>query len=221
MTSTLRILAFAAVASLPTSLVAQSGPGYVNRFLELPDAAAPYPFRARDITVSEALEIFGDNLRIGVSGATELEGTLGRETPGNLTREQYLDDLALEFDFVWYFDGTILQVSPLGETETRIIPLRDNDGDVVISVLRALDVYQTKFVHRVDARSRTFLVSGPTDYVELVAQAVDAIETAARTDITLLRGNGGSVPEALSALNTAEDAVGVTPNAGTNAPASQ
>ena len=217
------ILSTAIVAASAASALAQ-GPASANNsgetgFLQLPGRDRTYPFRARDLEVGRALKIFSDNLRIGLSVTGELEGNLTDALSDTLTREQYLDALAVEFDFIWYFDGNVLRVSTIGDYETRIIPLRDNDGEMVIDILRSLDIYQDKFTHRADDRSRTFLVSGPSAYVEVVEAAVEAIEAAERTDITVLRGNEGSLPEAIRAFNLTGEGVAAdaTPPAVTSA----
>ncbi|MEM9148196.1 MAG: hypothetical protein AAGC57_18665 [Pseudomonadota bacterium] len=157
-------------------------------YLQLPDRFARYPFSARNLPIEQALKLFSKNLRIGLKIADGVEGEIAKPLPVNLSRIEHLEMLALEFDFVWYFDGTILNVSPVGDTETKVMPLVKHDGSVVIESLRELDIYQPKFVHRYGQRSRTLRVTGPTRYVEVVAEAVEAIDKADRTEITPMRG---------------------------------
>ncbi|MCU0911099.1 MAG: hypothetical protein MUE98_07070 [Rhodobacteraceae bacterium] len=174
-------------------------PGY----LSIPDEDVPYPLIARDIDIVEALKIFARNLRIGLVVTGDISGTVTATDDTMVSRRQYLDNRAAEFDFVWYFDGQVLRVSPIGEIETRIIPLQETSGPEAIRILQSLDIYQTKFTHRYDERSRTLLVAGPTAYVDLVEKAAEALEKARRTDITLLRGSESSTPTALAALREA------------------
>jgi type II secretory pathway component GspD/PulD (secretin) len=181
----------------------RQGPSY----LAIPDENTLYPLLVRDIDIKEALRLFARNLRIGLVVADEVSGTIIRSDEGVVTRREYLDNRAAEFDFVWYFDGQVLRVSPVGDIETRIIPLRENSGFEAIRILQSLDIYQGKFAHRYDERSRTLMVAGPVAYVELVERATKAFETADRTDITVLRGNEGSTPAALEALRTASSSV--------------
>jgi type II secretory pathway component GspD/PulD (secretin) len=169
-------------------------------YMVIPDETAPYPLIARDIDIDEALRVFARNLRIGLVVTGEISGTVTVTDQGIPSRRDYLDSRAAEFDFVWYFDGQVLRVSPVGDIETRIIPLRENSGIEALRILQSLGIYQSKFTHRYDERSRTLMVAGPSSYVELIDQATKALETADRTDITLLRGSEGSTPAALEAL---------------------
>jgi type II secretory pathway component GspD/PulD (secretin) len=169
-------------------------------YMVIPDEAAPYPLIARDIDINEALRVFARNLRIGLVVTGEISGKVAAVDKDVPSRRDYLDSRAAEFDFVWYFDGQVLRVSPVGDIETRIIPLRENSGIEALRILQSLGIYQSKFTHRYDERSRTLMVAGPSGYVELIDQATKALETADRTDITLLRGSEGSTPAALEAL---------------------
>lgn len=180
---------------------------------DLPGATKIYPLRAPNIKVTQALELFAKNLQIGLILSEEVSGTVPMNVPSSLTRYQYLQELATELNFVWYFDGQILSVSPIDDLQTQVIPLRDHTGDEAIQILKCLGIFQPRFTHRSDDRSRTFLVSGPSAYVELVKGATEAVETATRTDITLLRGNEGSTPAALQALDAVTDRTGRAPNA--------
>lgn len=158
-------------------------------FLRIPDAETHYPFTARGLPLDQALRLFSKNLRIGLEVADGVEGEVARPLQVKMTREEYLDALAFEFDFIWYFDGSVLRVSPVGAMETRILPLTNHDGLTVIDSLRALDVYQPKFVHRYSARSRTLRVTGPTGYLDLVEQAVEAIDQNEPVNVELVRGS--------------------------------
>lgn len=196
--SAIGLLAVPGIAETP---VVVDAPDY----MAIPDEAAPYPLLARDIDISDALRVFAKNLRIGLVVTGDISGTVTAADEGTLSRREYLDNRAAEFDFVWYFDGQVLRVSPVGEIETRIIPLRENSGIEALRILQSLGIYQAKFTHRYDERSRTLMVAGPTSYVDLIDQATKALETADRTDITLLRGTENGAPAALEALKASSE----------------
>lgn len=185
-------------ALLVTPLSAQSQNGRTDvantdRYLSLPDPAAPYPFVSRGLDIQDALKIFAKNLRIGAEINETITGPVPDRIDDRLNRIGYVDALALEFDFVWYFDGRVLRISPVGSIETEILPLQNHSGAEVLEILKQLDIYQQNFTHRSDLRNRTFLVSGPADYVALVKKAVEAIEAAEKTNITVLRGAEGGI----------------------------
>jgi type III secretion protein C len=183
---------------------------------DLPGADRLYPLHARDLDVKDALRLFAKNLRIGLIVDDAITGPITEDLPKGMTHLAYIDELASIFDFVWYFDGSVLRVSPVGAMEMDILALRDNSGAAVIDVLHRLGIHQAKFMHRSDPRSRTLMVAGPKSYLETVRKAVEAIEEADRTNITLLRGNEGGVPGALGILQDIEGAAPATapPTAG-------
>ncbi|MGL6210822.1 MAG: secretin N-terminal domain-containing protein [Paracoccaceae bacterium] len=201
------VLAVMALTGLPAGAsLAQATEEAISAYLSLPDPGADYPFVARGIDVQEALKAYARNLRIGLAADSAITGIVTADLGRGLSRRDYLAALALEFDFAWYFDGRVLRVSPVGATTTEIMPLQNNSGADVLRILKELDIYQPAFTHRSDLRNRTFLVSGPAEYVTLVKKAIEAIEAADRTKITVLRGSEGSVPPALGALQNAETA---------------
>jgi len=188
------LLATGVLASAASALAAESSgpaafPSETSDFLQLPEATSVYPFSARNLSVRMALKLFSKNLRIGLEIAEDVEGEIMQLSPVDETRFEYLESLALEFDFVWYFDGAILRVSPVGATETKVLPLAKHDGRQIIEALQALEIYQHKFIHRFGVRTRTLRVSGPADYVELVEAAVEAIDKADRQKVELVRGD--------------------------------
>ncbi len=175
-------------------------------YWKLPSESETYPFRSAELTVEDALKIFARNLRIGLDLDENVAGQLSIESNRTFSRLGYLDELSLLHDFAWYYDGGVLYVSPIGALETQIFPLQESRGDELIALLKSLEVYQPSFVHRTDARKRALLVKGPTTYLELVKKAVDAFESANKTNITVLRGTDGNVPRALEALNASDQA---------------
>jgi type II secretory pathway component GspD/PulD (secretin) len=86
----------------------------------------------------------------------------------------------------------------------EVIPLRDNSGTAIINLLNRLGLYQPKFIHRADPRSRLLMVSGPSSYTEMVRKVATAAEEAEQTNITLIRGTEASVPTALDTLSQSQ-----------------
>jgi type II secretory pathway component GspD/PulD (secretin) len=172
----------------------------------LPGAELPYLLSARDLDVKEALRLFAKNLRIGLIVEDAITGPITEDLPEGLNNTDYINELAAIFDFVWYFDGSVLRVSPVGEMEMEIIALRNNGGDAVIEILQQLGIHQSRFMHRSDPRSRTLMVAGPKSYTALVKKAVQAVEEADRTNIVLMRGEEGGVPASIDMLAGVERA---------------
>ncbi|SCZ61773.1 hypothetical protein SAMN04488118_104289 [Epibacterium ulvae] len=156
--------------------------------LESPIDETPYPFTTQRSSLDTILDFYTRNLRIGLAVEEGISGDLegGLTTP--LSRIEFLDFLANEFDFVWYFDGAQLNISPQTDVETRIYSLSDFSGSETIRMLKALGIFQDKFSHRYDERSRTFLALGPTKYLDTVGNAIEAAENSERAKTGVIRG---------------------------------
>ena len=191
---------FALSLLLVSALPARSA---CNHPSTLPDDGAVYSYVCVDQEIGEALRFFALNLGIAADIAPGLEGRVGAGTPDDLPRRAYLDRLAAEFRFVWYFDGSILHVAPTSSVQTEVFSLQNNNGARVISALSRVGLYQPKFRHGYDLKGKILIVSGPPAYVSDVKKTVDALEKASRTPVTVLRGSSDtpilhSVPGASS-----------------------
>lgn len=155
---------------------------------ELPGANQAYEFFSHNQDLREALTFFGKNVGIAVAIDPQVAGKMGDRQDGNLSREAYLEALTAEYGLVWFFDGTTLHVTVAGHVGTEIFPLKAIDGEQVIAVMDAIGIYQPKFTHRFDRKSRVLMVSGPPGYVEIVKKTVEALEEAERVDIAIVRG---------------------------------
>lgn len=160
----------------------------------LPDADIIYPYIVANQDLASAIRYFGKNIGVGVNIDPGVTGKVTTKPRGELTRRAYLDQLAVEFGLVWFFDGTTLHVTPTGNVETEVFFLKHNDGATVLRTLEQLGLYQNTFLHRFDARNRVLLVSGPSAYVRMVKNTVDAIEKADRTETTVIRGTRSTAP---------------------------
>lgn len=156
----------------------------------LPGADLPYDYVSVDQPVDEAIRFFALNLDIAADVAPGIKGrTIAGKTPRGLSRRAYLDYLAAEFRFVWYFDGTTLHVAPSSSVQTEVFSLENNDGARIMSALSRIGLYQPKFRHRYDLKGKIFMVSGPPAYVSEVKKTIEALEKANRTLVTVLRGS--------------------------------
>ncbi|WP_173932899.1 hypothetical protein [Chelativorans sp. Marseille-P2723] len=154
----------------------------------LPGANSPYNYVSVEQDVNEVIRFFALNLGIGANIAPGIQGRVSDAAPRNLSRQAFIDHLAAEFRFVWYFDGTVLHMAPSSSVQTEVFALENNNGARVMTALSRLDLYQPKFRHRYDLKGRVFMVSGPPSYVSNIKKAVEALEKANRTIPTILRG---------------------------------
>ncbi|MCY1740489.1 hypothetical protein [Ensifer sp. SL37] len=165
----------------------------------LPRAGQRYDFVSTSQDLVAVLRLIGRNLGIAVDIDPTISGKLSKTHRTDLSTSAYLEELAGEFGLVWFFDGSTLHFSPSSAVRTEVFALEFTNGASVIKALSGLEVYQPQFIHRYDLKNHVFLVSGPPSYVDMVKKAVEAVEKASRTEITILRG-GGSIVAAEAAV---------------------
>jgi type III secretion protein C len=192
---------FSFIALTVVPVVAQDS-AIKDAYTTLPDQDLLYLLRGRNLDVKEALRFFARNIRVGFVLDETISGTIPADFPEGLSRVEYLDELALLFDFIWYFDGQVIRISRVGDLQMEVLALSENSGTAVIEVLQRLGIYQSKFTHRFEPRSRTLMIAGPASYTEAVKKAVEAIQNADRSEVIVLRGNESEIPSVLKALNS-------------------
>lgn len=182
--------------------------------LMLPDADDPYPFKARDVSIEDALRMFSRNLRIGLNIAEDIDGDARGDFDLDGSRLEYLEQMAALYDFGWYYDGSILHVFAIGQMQTKVYSLQQTDGAELISMLRSLGVYQRRFFHRADARRQALLVSGPESYLAIVDEVVEALETAETRKVRVLRGSTRGVSQTIVSPNSGDGSAGASGDVG-------
>lgn len=113
--------------------------------------------------------------------AVVMYGDIRGEVTGqfNEPAEQVIKKLAAAYGLVWFFDGSVLYVSPLSDLRSTVVELGGMDPRRVPDMLAGLGLLEERFPVRVSNGS--VLVSGPSRYVELVVKALGAQKTTAPT----------------------------------------
>ncbi len=161
-----------AVAALGVAL--GMGAPSAGRAAELPLSDQPYTYTVLDQDVRDTLRQFGANngLRVNLSDAVQgrVRGRLGTLTP-----RAFLDRLAADFGFDWFYDGFALYVTPVGESANRLMPTNGLSPAEVEEALRAFGIADARFPVRPLPGQNLMMVAGPPRYVEMVQQAVAAL----------------------------------------------
>lgn len=131
----------------------------------------------RDLAASQNIAA---NVAPGVSGA--VSGKM------KMSPQRFLDTLAASFGFVWYYDGTVLYVTPASDMKSTLVKLdHANTGDLR-DLLEQMKVADPRYPMTYNAQQRTALVAGPPRYVELVTSVAERLdENSARTGGTQIR----------------------------------
>ncbi|PCE32380.1 type III secretion system outer membrane ring subunit SctC [Burkholderia ubonensis] len=131
----------------------------------------------RDLAASQNIAA---NVAPGVGGA--VSGKM------KMSPQRFLDTLAASFGFVWYYDGTVLHVTPASDMKSTLVKLdHANTGDLR-DLLEQMKVADPRYPVTYNAQQRTALVAGPPRYVELVTSVAARLdENSARTGGTRIR----------------------------------
>jgi len=113
--------------------------------------------------------------------AVVMYGDIRGEVTGqfNEPAEQVIKKLAAAYGLVWFFDGSVLYISPLSDLRSTVVELVGMDQRRVSDMLAGLGLLEERFPVRVS--NGTVLVSGPSRYVELVVKALGARKTTTPT----------------------------------------
>jgi len=113
--------------------------------------------------------------------AVVMYGDIRGEVTGqfNEPAEQVVKKLAAAYGLVWFFDGSVLYISPLSDLRSTVVKLGGLDPRRVPDMLAGLGLLEERFPVR--ASNGSVLVSGPSRYVDLVVKALDAQKTTAPT----------------------------------------
>ncbi|WP_298966468.1 hypothetical protein [uncultured Roseibium sp.] len=121
-----------------------------------------------------------------------MSGIVNDDSVIRRTRVSYLNQLAANHDFIWFYDGVVLHVAPIDTIKTEAIPLKNNDGRDIMRLFRQLKVLQNKFAHSIDDKNSVLVVTGPNKYVDMIKQVAASIEEGKRKKLSVLRGDAAT-----------------------------
>ena len=151
----------------------------------------PYAYTVLDESLRDVLRQFGANTGLRVTISDAVQGRVrGRREP--LPPAEFLDRLAMDFSFDWYYDGHMLYVSAHSESAVKLVPLGAARFADLRSNLDALGIADRRFALRAAPQSGKVLVGGPPRYVELVEQVAQTLAKPPElppTNVTVFRGS--------------------------------
>ena len=149
----------------------------------------PYPYSIVRQDVADALRNFGYNTGINVSLAPDVQGAIqGRIKAG--TARNFLDQITRSTGLDWYFDGTVIYVSPISQEQTAVLSLNGMPFDRLKSRVIREKLFDSQYRLSQQGGGDTLVVSGPPSYVAVMKQAVDAITSNRKSPV---RGEPGSL----------------------------
>ncbi len=154
-----------------------SGTPPAGHTADLPLSDQPYGYTVLDQDLRDTLRQFGANNGLRVNLSDTVQGRV-RGQLGTLAPRAFLDRLAADFGFDWFYDGFTLYFTAVSEGVNRLVPTNGASPSQVEDALRALGIADTRFAVRPLPGQNLIMVGGPPRFVELVQQAVAALAPA-------------------------------------------
>lgn len=132
-----------------------------------------FTYVAHDKPLKDFIRDFAASQGLSVVVAPEVSGTINGKF--DTTPQGMLDILTTSFGVTWYYDGSVLYISPGGDMSSEVVQLGDVTASQVQQALSRLGVYDPRYPISYDRAHDTARVAGPKRYVQLVRQTVEAL----------------------------------------------
>jgi type III secretion protein C len=150
----------------------------------------PYNYIVVDQDLRAALEEFGNHYGMSVQVSDDVHGRVRGKLPPMAPRE-FLDRLATTYGLAWYYDGSILFVTPVAQMVSKLLPLGGASFTELMNDLKHLEIYDDRYPLRYSPGDKLLLVAGPQRYVDLVEQTLEAVAAQRAPEIRVIRGQHG------------------------------
>jgi type III secretion protein C len=90
--------------------------------------------------------------------------------------EAFLDAMAKTYGVIWYHDGSSLYFYPAKAAQSKLFHLKGYSRQQVEQLLTSLNLGDSRFPLRYNKHSKTLMAYGPPRHLEIVAQALDALD---------------------------------------------
>ncbi|WP_196788235.1 type III secretion system outer membrane ring subunit SctC [Burkholderia cepacia] len=148
-----------------------------------------YAYNAEHKLLPTVLSDFAKAFGVRVSIAPALRKVVINSKLSARDAVQYLDHLAVQYGFTWFFYNDLLYVSPSSDYVTEHIELSDMGLDSAQKALQGVGLLDPKFGWGELDSDGHVLVSGPSDYVRLVRNLLMGGRGAQESDVMIFRLN--------------------------------
>lgn len=135
----------------------------------------PFPYVANGVEVKQVLndisEIAGSPLVVSetVSGRVTIDNSVG-------TVAETLTAISTQVPIIWWYDGAALRVESRNSVASKTIPTSHMQPSILISELKALEVYDERFPLKFTSSGAFVRVVGPAGYTELISETIAVIQ---------------------------------------------
>jgi type III secretion protein C len=169
---------FLAVAAAVAAMTA-SAPAHAER---IPWQGNRFEYVADRKDLKDVLRDFGASQHVMTWISPQVEGNVtGRF---NSAPQQFLDKMVASFGVLWYYNGAVLRIYGANEARTATLGLQHAGTSELRQALARLQIEDPRFPVRYDDVSRTAVVSGPPQLVDLVtdvARLIDRVQVKGDT----------------------------------------
>lgn len=138
------------------------------------DDDAPYRYRIIEADLRTVLQDFGSNVGVLMNIDDRVRGRVSGQLP-ELAPRAFLRRLGELYNFVAFFDGDVIHVTPASANAARLIVLERASLESVEGALEAAGVDRTPFALRAAADGTLAYAAGPPRFVALVEETVRAL----------------------------------------------
>lgn len=143
--------------------------------------AMKVPFRTQSVHIAvdgkelkDVLRDFAASQGIAASVANDVSGAVSGRF--DMPPQRFLDTLAATFGFVWFYDGSVLSISSANDMTRQMIHLDFAGTRELRSTLAQMGLDTPRFPVVYDPSSGAALVTGPKQYVALVADLASRLD---------------------------------------------
>jgi type III secretion protein C len=139
-----------------------------------------FVYRAEDKPLTDVLQDFAASQGVPIAIDPQVKG---RVTANFDARpEEFLQSVSKAYGLLWYHDRSSLFVYPSSAMQSRLFRMKTGNGHRVASLMRTLEVGDSRFVLRYNKAEQTLLAAGPPRHIEIVASVVESLEQGLRED---------------------------------------
>lgn len=133
-----------------------------------------FTYMAQDKPLKDFIRDFAMSQGLSVVIAPEVSGTVNGRFNGS--PQEMLNMISMSFSLTWYYDGSVLYVSPEGDLSSEVVQLGGIGAGQLQQALRRLGVSDGRFPISYDRAHNTAHVAGPKRYVQLVKETLQAMK---------------------------------------------
>jgi type III secretion protein C len=169
----------------------------VSPKIPLPSGVYPYDVVEQDLSV--VLREFGQNVGIKIDVSPKIKGAVKGHLP-KLDAQGFLQRLCEAYGLDWYYDGSVLYITPSSEQVSRFLSLEKHSLAELKEAMTKLSLYDDRYPFRDSPDGKTAIVSGPPRYVALAEKTLASlsspntvVQANEPTVVTVYRGGQNAV----------------------------